>query len=79
VVEEVWTPPLSTHLADSEVRSLVRPPLSCRTHIGRKLGPGEINEFALGQGKIPTVSFSITIAEPDHAAKRQPRPSSRAS
>ncbi len=30
-----------------------------------KLGLEKINEFGLGQGKIPTVSFSITIAEPD--------------
>ena len=30
-----------------------------------KLGLEKMNEFGLGQGRIPTISFSITIAEPD--------------
>ena len=68
VVDEVWTPPLSdaTPLIQ-KVRS-ARPDLLLfmPTVISdAKLGLEKINEFGLGQGKIPTVSFSITIAEPD--------------
>jgi branched-chain amino acid transport system substrate-binding protein len=68
VVEEVWTPPLSdaTPLIQ-KVRS-ARPDLLLfmpNAISDAKLGLEKINEFGLGQGKIPTVSFSITIAEPD--------------
>lgn len=68
VVEEVWTPPLSdaTPLIQ-KVRS-ARPDLLLfmpNAVSDAKLGLEKINEFGLGQGKIPTVSFSITIAEPD--------------
>jgi branched-chain amino acid transport system substrate-binding protein len=68
VVEEVWTPPLSdaTPLIQ-KVRS-TRPDLLLfmpNAVSDAKLGLEKINEFGLGQGKIPTVSFSITIAEPD--------------
>jgi branched-chain amino acid transport system substrate-binding protein len=68
VVEEVWTPPLSdaTPLIQ-KVRS-ARPDLLLfmpNTVSDAKLGLEKINEFGLGQGKIPTVSISITIAEPD--------------
>ena len=68
MVEEVWTPPLSdaTPLIQ-KVRS-ARPDLLLfmpNAVSDAKLGLEKINEFGLGQGKIPTVSFSITIAEPD--------------
>ena len=68
VVEEIWTPPLSdaTPLIQ-KVRS-ARPDLLLfmpNAVSDAKLGLEKINEFGLGQGKIPTVSFSITIAEPD--------------
>jgi branched-chain amino acid transport system substrate-binding protein len=68
IVEEVWTPPLSdaTPLIQ-KVRS-ARPDLLLfmpNAVSDAKLGLEKINEFGLGQGKIPTVSFSITIAEPD--------------
>src|SRR4051794_27253098 len=68
VVEEVWTPPLAdaTPLIQ-KVRS-ARPDLLLfmpNAISDAKLGLEKINEFGLGQGKIPTVSFSITIAEPD--------------
>lgn len=68
VVDEVWTPPLSdaTPLIQ-KVRS-ARPDLLLfmpNAVSDAKLGLEKINEFGLGQGKIPTVSFSITIAEPD--------------
>src|SRR5579862_6342040 len=67
-VDEVWTPPLSdaTPLIQ-KVRS-ARPDLLLfmpNAVSDAKLGLEKINEFGLGQGKIPTVSFSITIAEPD--------------
>src|ERR1700748_172399 len=68
VVDEVWRPPLSdpTPLIQ-KVRS-ARPDLLLfmpNAVSDAKLGLEKINEFGLGQGKIPTVSFSITIAEPD--------------
>ena len=68
VVEEVWTPPLA------DATSLIQKVRSARPDLllfmpnaisDAKLGLEKINEFGLGQGKIPTVSFSITIAEPD--------------
>ena len=68
VVEEVWTPPLS------DATSLIQKVRSARPDLllfmpnaisDAKLGLEKINEFGLGRGKIPTVSFSITIAEPD--------------
>src|SRR6202035_3176728 len=68
VVDEVWTPPLS------DARPLIQKVRSARPDLllfmpnavsDAKLGLEKINEFGLGQGKIPTVSFSITIAEPD--------------
>ena len=65
---EVWTPPLSdaTPLIQ-KVRS-ARPDLLLfmpNAVSDAKLGLEKMNEFGLGQGKIPTISFSITIAEPD--------------
>ncbi len=68
IVEEVWTPPLS------DATSMIQRVRSARPDIllfmpnavsDAKLGLEKINEFGLGQGKVPTVSFSITIAEPD--------------
>ena len=68
VVEEVWTPPLAdaTPLIQ-KVRS-ARPDLLLfmpNAVSDAKLGLEKINEFGLGQGKIPTISFGIAIAEPD--------------
>src|SRR5438445_11700117 len=68
VVEEVWTPPLA------DATSLIQKVRSSRPDLllfmpnaisDAKLGLEKINEFGLGQVKIPTISFSITIAEPD--------------
>ncbi|MGY4290358.1 ABC-type branched-subunit amino acid transport system substrate-binding protein [Bradyrhizobium sp. LM2.7] len=75
VVEEVWTPPLSdaTPLIQ-KVRS-AKPDLLLfmpNAVSDAKLGLEKISEFGLGQGKIPTVSFSITIAETGHAPEREP-------
>jgi len=68
VVEEIWTPPLAdaTPLIQ-KVRS-ARPDLLLfmpNAVSDAKLGLEKIKEFGLGQGRIPTVSFSITVAEPD--------------
>lgn len=68
IVEEIWTPPLAdaTPLIQ-KVRS-ARPDLLLfmpNAVSDAKLGLEKIKEFGLGQGRIPTVSFSITIAEPD--------------
>lgn len=68
VVDEVWTPPLA------DATSLIQKVRSARPDLllfmpnavsDAKLGLEKIKEFGLGQGRIPTVSFSITIAEPD--------------
>ncbi|WP_315831541.1 ABC transporter substrate-binding protein [Bradyrhizobium prioriisuperbiae] len=68
VMDEVWTPPLTdaTPLIQ-KVRS-TRPDLFLfmpNAISDAKLGLEKMNEFGLGQGRIPTISFSITIAEPD--------------
>jgi len=68
VVDEVWTPPLA------DATSLIQKVRSARPDLllfmpnavsDAKLGLEKIHEFGLGQGRIPTVSFSITVAEPD--------------
>lgn len=66
--DEVWTPPLAdaTPLVQ-RVRS-ARPDLLLfmpNAVSDAKLGLEKLNEFGLGQGRIPTISFSITVAEPD--------------
>src|SRR3954469_19645904 len=68
VMDEVWTPPLAdaTPLIQ-KVRS-TKPDLFLfmpNAISDAKLGLEKMNEFGLGQGKVPTISFSITIAEPD--------------
>jgi len=68
VVEEVWTPPLSDATSMIQKVRSARPDLLLfmpNAVSDAKLGLEKINEFGLGQGKLPTVSFSITIAEPD--------------
>ena len=66
--DEVWTPPLAdaTPLVQ-RVRS-ARPDLLLfmpNAVSDAKLGLEKLSEFGLGQGRIPTISFSITVAEPD--------------
>uniref|UniRef100_A0A9E8CJ54 ABC transporter substrate-binding protein n=1 Tax=Bosea sp. NBC_00436 TaxID=2969620 RepID=A0A9E8CJ54_9HYPH len=66
--DEVWTPPLAdaTPLVQ-RVRS-ARPDLLLfmpNAVSDAKLGLEKLNEFGLGQGRVPTISFSITVAEPD--------------
>ena len=68
VVDEVWTPPLS------DATPLIQKVRSNRPDLlfampnavsDAKLLVEKLNEFGLGQGRLPTISFSITIAEPD--------------
>src|SRR5919205_2127180 len=68
VVDEVWTPPLS------DATPLIQKVRSARPDLlfampnavsDAKLLVEKLNEFGLGQGRLPTISFSITIAEPD--------------
>jgi branched-chain amino acid transport system substrate-binding protein len=68
VMDEVWTPPLAdaTPLIQ-KVRS-TKPDLFLfmpNAISDAKLGLEKMSEFGLGQGRVPTISFSITIAEPD--------------
>jgi branched-chain amino acid transport system substrate-binding protein len=68
VADEVWTPPLvdATPLVQ-KVRA-TRPDLLFfmpNAISDAKLVIEKLNEFGLGQARIPTISFSITIAEPD--------------
>ena len=67
-VDETFTPPLA------DATSLVQKVRSARPDLlfflptvisDAKLLLEKMNEFGLGQGKIPTISFGIAIAEPD--------------
>ena len=68
VVDETFTPPLA------DATPLVQKVRSARPDMlfflptvisDAKLMLEKMNEFGLGQGKIPTISFGIAIAEPD--------------
>ena len=68
IVDETFTPPLA------DATSLVQKVRSARPDLlfflptvisDAKLLLEKMNEFGLGQGKIPTISFGIAIAEPD--------------
>ena len=68
VVDEVWTPPLSDATPLIQKVRAARPDLLFampNAVSDAKLIVEKMNEFGLGQGKVPTISFSITIAEPD--------------
>jgi branched-chain amino acid transport system substrate-binding protein len=68
VVDETFTPPLA------DATSLVQKVRSAKPDLlfflptvisDAKLLLEKMNEFGLGQGKVPTISFGIAIAEPD--------------
>jgi len=68
IVDETFTPPLA------DATSLVQKIRSAKPDLlfflptvisDAKLLLEKMNEFGLGQGKIPTISFGIAIAEPD--------------
>ncbi|MCC7275578.1 MAG: ABC transporter substrate-binding protein [Alphaproteobacteria bacterium] len=68
VVDEIFTPPLSDATPLVQKVRAARPDLLffLPTVISdAKLMLEKMNEFGLGQGKIPTISFGIAIAEPD--------------
>jgi branched-chain amino acid transport system substrate-binding protein len=68
VVDETFTPPLSDATPLVQKVRATRPDLLffLPTVISdAKLMLEKMNEFGLGQGKIPTISFGIAIAEPD--------------
>jgi branched-chain amino acid transport system substrate-binding protein len=68
LVDEVWTPPLADATPLIQKVRAARPDLLFampNAVSDAKLLVEKMNEFGLGQGRIPTISFSITIAEPD--------------
>ena len=68
VVDEVFTPPLADATPLVQQLRAKRPDMLffLPTVISdAKLLLEKMNEFGLGQGKIPTISFGIAIAEPD--------------
>lgn len=68
VVDEVFTPPLADVTPLVQKLRTAKPDLLffLPTVISdAKLILEKMNEFGLGQGRIPTVSFGIAIAEPD--------------
>jgi branched-chain amino acid transport system substrate-binding protein len=68
VVDETFTPPLADATPLIQQLRTTRPDLFffLPTVISdAKLILEKMNEFGLGQGRIPTVSFGIAIAEPD--------------
>lgn len=68
VVDEVFTPPLADATPLVQKLRATRPDMLffLPTVISdAKLLLEKMNEFGLGQGKIPTISFGIAIAEPD--------------
>ena len=68
VVDEVFTPPLADATPLVQKLRATRPDMLffLPTVISdAKLLLEKMNEFGLGQGKIPTISFGIAIAEPE--------------
>lgn len=68
VVDETFTPPLSDATSLVQRIRAARPDLLffLPTVISdSKLILEKMNEFGLGRGKVPTISFGIAIAEPD--------------
>jgi branched-chain amino acid transport system substrate-binding protein len=68
VVDETFTPPLSDATPLVQKVRAAKPDLLffLPTVISdAKLMLEKMNEFGLGQGKVPTISFGIAIAEPD--------------
>lgn len=68
VVDETWTPPLSDATPLIQKVRTAKPDLlfALPTAVSdAKLLLEKLNEFGLGQGKLPTVGFGIVMAEPD--------------
>lgn len=76
VVDETFTPPLSDATPLVQKVRAARPDLLffLPTVISdAKLVLEKMNEFGMGQGKIPTISFGIAIAEPDMLKTMSPQ------
>jgi branched-chain amino acid transport system substrate-binding protein len=68
VVDETWTPPLADATPLIQKVRTARPDLlfSLPTAVSdAKLILEKLNEFGLGQGRLPTIGFGIVMAEPD--------------
>lgn len=68
VVDETWTPPLADATPLIQKVRTARPDLlfALPTAVSdAKLILEKLNEFGLGQGRLPTVGFGIVMAEPD--------------
>lgn len=68
VVDETWTPPLADATPLIQKVRAARPDLlfALPTAVSdAKLILEKLNEFGLGQGRLPTVGFGIVMAEPD--------------
>ena len=68
VVDETWTPPLADATPLIQKVRTARPDLlfALPTAVSdAKLLLEKLNEFGLGQGKLPTIGFGIVMAEPD--------------
>ncbi len=68
VVDETWTPPLADATPLIQKVRQARPDLlfSLPTAVSdAKLILEKLNEFGLGQGRLPTIGFGIVMAEPD--------------
>jgi branched-chain amino acid transport system substrate-binding protein len=68
VVDETWTPPLADATPLIQKVRQARPDLlfSLPTAVSdAKLILQKLNEFGLGQGRLPTIGFGIVMAEPD--------------
>lgn len=68
VVDETWTPPLADATPLIQKVRTARPDLlfALPTAVSdAKLILEKLNEFGLGQGRLPTIGFGIVMAEPD--------------
>ena len=82
VVDEIFTPPLADATPLVQKVRAARPDLLffLPTVISdAKLVLEKMNEFGMGKGKVPTISFGIAIAEPDMLQDHVARIARRAS
>lgn len=76
LVDETWTPPLADATPLIQKVRTARPDLlfALPTAVSdAKLILEKLNEFGLGQGKLPTLGFGIVMAEPDMLKTMDPK------
>lgn len=76
VVDETWTPPLADATPLIQKVRTARPDLlfALPTAVSdAKLILEKLNEFGLGQGRLPTLGFGIVMAEPDMLKTMDPK------